>query len=202
MMRLRTLIATLVLLTASSVHAGVRIKDVTSVLGVRSNQLVGYGLVIGLQATGDSLRNAPFTEQSIKSMLDQMGVNVRGGSPSTKNVAAVIVTAELPPFIGEGSRIDVTVSSLGDAKSLAGGSLVMTPLLGADKQIYAVAQGQIAVTGFSAEGDAEAVTHGVPTSGRIPNGAMVEQTASSHFSRKKTLRLELENPDFDTAIEI
>ncbi|MGI9406997.1 MAG: flagellar basal body P-ring protein FlgI [Hyphomicrobiaceae bacterium] len=202
MNRLIVLVTMFVLGFASSLHAGVRIKDVTSVQGVRSNQLVGYGLVIGLQGTGDSLRNAPFTDQSIKSMLDRMGVNVRGGTPSTRNVAAVIVTAELPPFIGEGSRIDVTIASLGDAKSLAGGSLIMTPLRGANDKIYAVAQGQVAVTGFVAAGEAESITQGVPTSGRIPNGAMVERSASQGFSEKKTLRLELQNPDFETAIEV
>ena len=139
--------------------------------GVRANQLVGYGLVIGLNGTGDSLRNAPFTEQSLQSMLDRMGVNVRNSKARTRNVAAVMVTAELPAFIGKGARIDVTVSSLGDATSLQGGSLILTPLQGADAQIYAVAQGPLAVTGFAQTGKAETVTQGVPTTGRMPNGA-------------------------------
>ena len=139
--------------------------------GVRANQLVGYGLVIGLNGTGDSLRNAPFTEQSLQSMLDRMGINVRNSKARTRNVAAVIVTAELPAFTGKGARIDVTVSSLGDATSLQGGSLILTPLNGADNQIYAVAQGPLAVTGFAQQGKAETVTQGVPTTGRIPNGA-------------------------------
>ena len=120
--------------------------------GVRANQLVGYGLVIGLNGTGDSLRNSPFTEQSLQSMLDRMGINVRNSKARTRNVAAVIVTAELPAFIGKGARIDVTVSSLGDATSLQGGSLILTPLSGADDQIYAVAQGPLAVTGFAQPG--------------------------------------------------
>ena len=129
-------------------QAATRIKDIVSVQGVRANQLVGYGLVIGLNGTGDSLRNSPFTEQSLQSMLDRMGINVRNSKARTRNVAAVIVTAELPAFVGKGSRIDVTVSSLGDATSLAGGSLVLTPLTGADDQIYAVAQGPLAVDGL------------------------------------------------------
>ena len=149
-----------------------RIKDITFIEGVRDNQLVGYGLVVGLQATGDSLRNAPFTEQSVRSMLDRLGVNVPAGAVRAKNVAAVIVTATLPPFVGKGERIDVTVSSLGDATSLAGGQLVMTPLVGADGQTYAVAQGPLAVGGFSAQGAAEKLTEGIPTSGRISNGAI------------------------------
>ena len=137
-----------------------------------ANQLVGYGLVIGLNGTGDSLRNAPFTEQSLQSMLDRMGVNIRKTQSRTRNVAAVIVTAELPAFIGRGSRIDITVSSLGDATSLVGGSLIMTPLAGPDNRIYAVAQGPVVVSGFSAGGAAETVTQNVPTSARIPNGAL------------------------------
>ena len=139
-------------LVCAPAEAMSRIKDIVSVQGVRSNQLVGYGLVIGLNGTGDSLRNSPFTEQSLQAMLDRMGINVRSARARTRNVAAVMVTAELPPFAGKGSRIDVTVSSLGDATSLAGGSLILTPLRGADDQIYAVAQGPIAVTGFAAAG--------------------------------------------------
>jgi flagellar P-ring protein precursor FlgI len=179
-----------------------RIKDITSVQGVRANQLVGYGLVIGLNGTGDSLRNAPFTNQSIQSMLDRMGVNVRNQNARTKNVAAVIVTAELPAFAGRGARIDVTVSSLGDASSLAGGSLVMTPLMGADNQIYAVAQGPVAVSGFQAGGRAETVTQGVPTTGRIPNGALIERELTGRFSDEQTIVLELRNPDFATAVRV
>jgi flagellar P-ring protein precursor FlgI len=164
-----------------SAIAATRIKDITSVQGVRSNQLLGYGLVIGLNGTGDTLRNSPFTEQSLQSMLDRMGINVRTVRPRTRNIAAVIVTAELPAFITQGSRIDVTVSSLGDATSLVGGSLVLTPLSGPDNQIYAVAQGPLVVSGFSIQGRGESVTQNVPTAARIANGALVERAAPDGF---------------------
>ena len=170
--------------------------------GVRANQLIGYGLVIGLNGTGDSLRNAPFTDQSLQSMLDRMGINVRNSKARTRNVAAVIVTAELPAFTGKGARIDVTVSSLGDATSLQGGSLILSPLSGADDQIYAVAQGPIAVTGFSQQGKAETVTQGVPTTGRIANGGMVERDAPGKLADETVLVLELRNPDFNTAVNV
>jgi flagellar P-ring protein precursor FlgI len=189
-------------LVCAPAEAMSRIKDIVSVQGVRSNQLVGYGLVIGLNGTGDSLRNSPFTEQSLQAMLDRMGINVRSARARTRNVAAVMVTAELPPFAGKGSRIDVTVSSLGDATSLAGGSLILTPLRGADDQIYAVAQGPIAVTGFAAAGKAETLTQGVPTVGRIPNGALVEREAPGHFVESGLIVLELHSPDFNTAVRI
>jgi len=198
----RALLALIVCMAASHANAGTRVKDITTVQGVRSNQLIGYGLVIGLNGTGDSLRNAPFTSQSIQSMLDRMGVNVRNSSARTKNVAAVMVTAELPAFIGTGSRIDVTVSSLGDASSLQGGSLIMTPLMGADNVIYAVAQGPLAVTGFVTQGKAESLTQGVPTTGRIPNGALVEREAPGRFDDEKMIVLELRNPDFNTAVRV
>src|SRR5690606_17862947 len=179
-----------------------RIKDITAVQGVRANQLIGYGLVVGLNGSGDSLRNSPFTAQSLQSMLDQMGVNVRNANARTRNIAAVLVTADLPPFAGAGSRIDVTVSSLGDATSLSGGSLVMTPLSGADSVIYAVAQGPVAVSGFSAQGRAESVSQNVPTTGRIPNGALVEREVAGALDDEGTLVLELRNPDFSTAVRI
>ncbi len=186
----------------ASIRGTTRIKDITSIGGVRANQIVGYGLVIGLNGTGDTLRNSPFTEQALQSMLDRMGINVRTVRPRTRNVAAVIVTAELPAFIGRGSRIDVTVSSLGDATSLVGGSLIMTPLAGADNQIYAVAQGPVAVSGFTAAGQAERVTQGVPTAARIPNGALVEREPPSRFAQDKFLLLELLNPDFNTSVRV
>ncbi|MCD2469595.1 flagellar basal body P-ring protein FlgI [Jiella sp. MQZ9-1] len=186
----------------ASARGTVRIKDITSVRGVRSNQLVGYGLVVGLQGTGDSMRNSPFTEQSLQSMLDRMGVNIRSQNSRGKNVAAVTVTAELPAFIGTGEKIDVTVSSLGDAASLMGGTLVMTPLYGADGEIYAVAQGSVAVSGFTSEGDSEKLTQGVPTSGRIANGALVEREVPGSFNDSGRLSLELFNPDFKTAIRV
>ena len=182
--------------------ASVRIKDITSPQGVRDNHLVGYGLVVGLQGTGDTLRNSTFTEQSIQSMLDRMGVNVRGTSLRTRNIAAVIVTVDLPPFANPGSRIDVTVSSLGDSSSLQGGTLILTPLNAADGQTYAVAQGQVTISGFSAAGQAESVTQGVPTTGRIANGAIIEREPPGQLADGGAMGLELKNPDFNTAVQI
>lgn len=179
-----------------------RVKDIAMLQNVRDNQLIGYGLVIGLQGSGDSLRNSPFTEQSMRSMLDRLGVNIRGSQLRARNVAAVIVTANLPPFAGKGSRIDVTVSSLGDSTSLAGGTLVFTPLTGADGRVYAVAQGPLAVSGFSSAGDAENLTQGVPTTGRVANGALVERQTRGQFSDISDLVLELRNPDFGTAVNV
>lgn len=187
---------------ADGAPASARIKDITSVRGERSNQLIGYGIVTGLKGTGDSLRNAPFTEQSVNSMLDRMGVNIRGLGARTRNVAAVLVTAELPPAAVVGSRIDITVTSLGDASSLAGGTLVMTPLQAADNQIYAVGQGSVTISGFEAKGTNEVVTHGVPTAGRIAGGAMVERDAPGHDRVASVVLLELRNPDHATAIAI
>jgi flagellar P-ring protein precursor FlgI len=196
------ILALSICLIATAANAGTRVKDITSVRGVRANQLVGYGLVVGLNGTGDSLRNSPFTEQSIGSMLERMGVSVRDARARTRNVAAVMVTAELPPFIGRGSKIDVTVSSLGDATSLQGGSLILTPLTGADDKIYAAAQGPVAISGFASSGKAESITHGVPTTGRIANGAMIEREAPGDFREAQQITLELKNPDFSTAINI
>jgi flagellar P-ring protein precursor FlgI len=189
-------------LIGGSAQAAVRIKDITALQGVRDNQVVGYGLVIGLKGSGDSLRNSPFTEQSLQSMLDSMGINVRDSQLRTRNVAAVIVTADLPPFIGKGARIDITVSSLGDATSLLGGTLVMTSLMGADGEIYAVAQGPVTVSGFSSQGDAASVTEGVPTTGRIPNGGLIEREVQGGFHQLAALVLELKNPDFNTAVRV
>lgn len=179
-----------------------RIKDVAILQSARDNQLVGYGLVIGLQGTGDGLRNSPFTEQSIRAMLENLGISTRGGQSRARNVAAVIVTANLPPFVQPGARIDISVSSMGDATSLAGGTLVMTPLRAPDGEIYAVAQGPVIVSGFSAQGQAETVTQGVPTGGRVPNGAIVERQVPASFTSESTLTLQLRNPDFSTAIRI
>ncbi len=161
---------------------------------MRDNQIVGYGLVTGLQGTGDTLRNAQFTEQSLQSMLDRMGINVRDARLRTRNVAAVMVTADLPPYVGAGSRIDVTVTSLGDATSLRGGTLLMTPLSGGDGNVYAAAQGPLAVSGFSAQGQAEQLTQGVPTAGRIPNGALIEREVPGAFRDLPELIFELKNP--------
>ncbi len=198
----RALLVCALCLIGLEASASIRIKDIVAVQGVRANQLVGYGLVIGLNGTGDSLRNAPFTEQSVQSMLDRMGINVRNSKARTRNVAAVIVTTELPAFIGKGARIDVTVSSLGDATSLQGGTLILTPLNGADNQIHAVAQGPLAVTGFAQTGKAETVTQGVPTTGRIANGGMVERDAPGKLADEISIVFELRNPDFNTAVNI
>jgi flagellar P-ring protein precursor FlgI len=190
------------LLSVGVADAASRIKDITSIQGLRDNQLIGYGLVMGLQATGDSLRNSPFTDQSIRSMLDRLGVNVEAGSVKSKNVAAVVVTAILPPFVGKGERIDVTVSSIGDASSLAGGQLVMTPLVAADGEAYAVAQGPISISGFAASGAAEKLSEGIATSGRIANGALIERELEGDFNSLKSIVLQIRNPDFATAVGI
>lgn len=189
-------------LAAAPAGAFSRIKDLADVEGVRENLLVGYGLVVGLNGTGDGLRNAPFTRQSLQSMLERLGVQTRGVDINTKNVAAVMVTANLPPFQTQGTRIDVTVSALGDAKSLQGGTLLVTPLLGADGEIYAVSQGPIAVGGFQAGGEAASIVRGVPTSGRISNGAIVEREIRFEIADRGELRLALRNPDFTTARRI
>ncbi len=175
-----------------------RIKDITSISGVRSNQLIGYGLVVGLDGTGDK---APFTTQTFRNMMNEFGITLpQGTDPKLKNVAAVSVTAELPPFSKPGQRVDVTVSSLGNAKSLRGGALLFTPLKGADGGIYAVAQGNLVVGGFGAEGnDGSSITVNVPSVGRIPNGATVEQAVPSSFGRGDSLIFNLDQPDFTTA---
>jgi len=187
---------------AAPAHAASRIKDLTSVEGVRQNQLIGYGLVVGLNGTGDTLNNIPFTRQSLQAMLERMGVNIRGQTLRTGNVAAVMVTANLPPFGTQGTRIDVTVSAMGDAKSLQGGTLLVTPLLGADGNVYGVAQGSLAIGGFQAEGDAAKITRGVPTVGRISNGAIIEREIDFALNRLPNLRLALRNADFTTAKRI
>lgn len=178
---------------------GVRIKDIADVEGIRDNMLVGYGLVVGLRGTGDSLTNSPFTEQSLKGMLERMGVNTRAANLKTKNVAAVMVTATLPPFAAQGTRVDVTVSAMGDAKDLMGGTLLVTSLMGADGEVYAVAQGQLAVGGFEAQGAATSVSKGVPTSARIANGAIVEREINFDLATMERVRLSLRNPDLTTA---
>jgi flagellar P-ring protein precursor FlgI len=179
-----------------------RIKDLVNIEGVRENQLIGYGLVVGLNGTGDTLNNIPFTKQSLQAMLERLGVNIRGTQISTGNVAAVMVTANLPPFGTQGARIDVTVSALGDAKSLQGGTLLVTPLLGADGNVYAVGQGSVAIGGFQAEGDAAKVTRGVPTVGRIANGAIIEREIEFALNQLSEVRLALRNADFTTAKRI
>jgi flagellar P-ring protein precursor FlgI len=182
--------------------AATRIKDIASLQGVRDNQIVGYGLVTGLQSTGDTLRNSQFTEQSLQSMLDRLGINVRDQRLRTRNVAAVMVTANLPAYVEPGSRVDVAVNSMGDATSLRGGTLLMTPLSGGDGQVYAVAQGALVVSGFSVTGQAESLVSGVATAARIPNGALVEHAVAGTFSELPGMALELKNPDFHTAVLI
>ena len=179
-----------------------RIKDLASIEGVRQNQLVGYGLVVGLNGSGDTLNNAPFTKQSLTAMLERLGVNTRGANLRTANVAAVMVTSDLPAFGRRGSRIDVTVSALGDAKSLQGGTLLVTPLMGASGEIYAVAQGSVAIAGFQAEGAAATLTRGVPTVGRIANGALIEQEIDFQFKDTRSVHLSLRNPDLTTGRRI
>ncbi|MEO1000085.1 MAG: flagellar basal body P-ring protein FlgI [Pseudomonadota bacterium] len=199
------LLLTLLILALAAPGAGAvtaRIKDLVEFEGVRGNDLVGYGLVVGLDGTGDGLRNAPFTEEALVNLLERLGVNVAGEALRPTNVAAVLVTGVLPPFARAGSRIDVTVSAIGDADSLLGGTLIMTPLNAADGQIYAVAQGSILSGGIVAEGAAESVTEGVPTTASIPGGARVEREIAFDFSQIGSMRLALRDPDFTTAARI
>jgi flagellar P-ring protein FlgI len=186
-------------LSFPAVAGPIRIKDLVEFDGVRGNDLVGYGLIVGLNGTGDGLRNSPFTEEIMSNLLERLGVNVAGEDFRPKNVAAVLVTATLPPFARSGGQIDVTVSAIGDAKSLQGGTLVMTPLNGADGQIYAVAQGTIIAGGLAAEGEGARVVQGVPTSGTIPSGARVEREVEFDLTSLTSVRLALRSPDFTTA---
>jgi flagellar P-ring protein precursor FlgI len=201
---LQSISAAVLALTLSGIgaHATSRIKDLANIEGVRQNQLIGYGLVVGLNGSGDTLNNIPFTKQSLQAMLERMGVNIRGATIRTGNVAAVMVTGNLPPFGTQGTRMDVTVSALGDAKNLQGGTLLVTPLLGADGNVYAVAQGSLAIGGFQAEGQAASITKGVPTVGRIANGAIIEREIEFALNRLPNVRLALRNPDFTTAKRI
>ncbi len=209
-MRLRSILSALLLaavLALPPAGAGiaapsVRIKDLVEVEGVRGNDLVGYGLVVGLDGTGDGLRNSPYTEEALVNLLERLGINVQGEEFRPKNVAGVIVTATLPPFARAGSSIDVTVSTIGDAKSLRGGTLIMTPLNAADGEIYAVAQGPILAGGVSATGDAATLTTGVPTTGSIPAGARVENEVAFELGALSELSLALKAPDFTTAERI
>ena len=198
MIRFLVLIAAVVALSAPAL-ADPRIKDIADVEGVRDNQLVGYGLVVGLDGSGDTLRNSAFTRQALNSMLERFNINVREADLRTGNVAAVIVTAELPPFSMQGTRLDVTVSAIGDADSLQGGMLIATPLMSSGGDVYAIAQGSLAVGGFSAEGDAASITRGVPTNGRIANGAVIEREVAWDLAAQASIRLALRNPDFTTA---
>ena len=195
----------LLLFSGPLVNAQVRIKDISDVEGVRANQLIGYGLVVGLNGTGDKLDSAVFTRESLIGMLERLGVNTRDqvAKLQTKNIAAVMVTAELPAFTHGGSRIDVSVSALGDATNLTGGTLLVTPLLAADGEVYAVAQGAVATGAIAARGAASSVTRGVPTSGRIANGGTVEKEVAFRLDKStNSLRLGLRNPDLTTAMRV
>jgi flagellar P-ring protein FlgI len=196
--------AAVMLIAALPVHgqAQILLRDLVSIEGVRTNQLVGYGLVVGLQGTGDTLRNSQFTQQSLTAMLQRMGVSVTGLQLQTRNTAAVVVSVTLPAFSRQGTPLDAQVSSLGDAKSLTGGTLMVTPLVGADGEVYAVAQGPVVVGGFQAGGAAQTVKQGVQTSGRVPNGATVEREVPNTLDDLPSLRLALRTPDFTTANRI
>src|ERR1700732_5553902 len=201
----RAACAALMALALSALSAGAtsRIKDLANIEGIRQNQLIGYGLVVGLSGTGDTLNNAPFTRQSLQAMLERLGVKINPTvNMRTGNVAAVMVTSNLPPFGTQGTRLDVTVSAMGDAKSLQGGTLLVTPLLGADGNVYAVAQGSIAIAGFQFEGDAAKIVRGVPTVGRIANGGIIEREIEFALNRLPSVRLALRNPDLTTATRI
>ncbi len=202
--RMLVSIVALIAMLATQSTAAERIKDIATVDGVRSNQLIGYGLVVGLDGSGDQTTQTPFTIQSVKNMLAKLGVVVTADvNPQLKNVAAVMVQAELPPFIRPGQTIDVTVSSLGNAKSLRGGSLLMTPLKGADGQLYALAQGNLVISGFGAKGaDGSSVVVNALNSGRIPNGATVERGVPNPFGNEPKLVMNLNSPDFTTALRV
>jgi flagellar P-ring protein FlgI len=187
---------------APEAQAMSRIKDLAAIEGVRENQLVGYGLVTGLNGTGDTLNNCPMTKQSLQAMMERLGVNTRGANMRTANMAAVMVTASLQAFSTQGTRLDVTVSAMCDSKSLQGATLLATPLLGADGEVYAVAQGSVAIAGFAAEGEAAKITRGVPTVGRIANGALIEREVDFRLNHLQNLRLSLRNPDLTTARRI
>jgi flagellar P-ring protein precursor FlgI len=195
--------AALFLIIAAAAQAE-RVKDLASVQGVRANQLVGYGLVVGLAGTGDQTSQAPFTIQSIKNMLIRYGVTIPANSnPQLKNVAAVTVHADLPPFSKTGQTIDVTVSSIGNAQSLRGGSLIMTPLIGADGEVYAIAQGSLVVGGFGVSGkDGSSIAVNVPSAGRVPNGATVEREVPNGFTTEPFVMLNLHSPDFTTSARL
>ena len=179
-----------------------RIKDIVAIEGIRENQLIGYGLVVGLNGTGDTFLNVPYTQQSLTAMLERLGVNAKNETMRPENIAAVMVTANLPAFSRQGTRIDVSVSSMGDAEDLKGGTLIATPLLGADGEVYAVAQGAVAVAGFSAQGEAASIVQGVPTNGRIANGGIVERELPFELSDMNAVKLSLHNPDLTTARRI
>ena len=195
-------LAILVLTGISGATAQTRIKDIVDFEGVRENMLIGYGLVVGLNGTGDSLTTSIFTRESLVGMLERLGVNARDDGLRTDNIAAVMVTATLPPFSRQGTRIDLSISAIGDSSSLLGGTLLVTPLVGADGEVYAVAQGPVAVGGFSAQGDGATISRGVPTNGRIASGAIIEREIAFDLQTLETVRISLRNPDFTTSRRI
>ena len=201
---LRAVVVSLAMACLGSAAGQVRIKDIADVDGIRGNQLVGYGLVVGLNGTGDKLDNAAFTRESLTAMLERLGINTADleAKVETKNVAAVMVTAALPPFANAGDRMDVTVSSMGDAKDLAGGTLLVTPLMGADGNAYAVAQGAVSTGSVAASGQGASVTRNIPTQGKVPNGGSVEREVTFQFNDEKQLRFSLRNPDLTTAVRM
>lgn len=205
MRKLTTLFCLSLVLAVSmwpSVNAQTKLRDVLDIEGVRTNDLVGYGIVVGLNGTGDSVRNAPFTEDSLTQMLERLGVNVQGEDIRPNNVAAVLITATLPAFARSGSTIDISVASIGDAGSLEGGTLVMTPLRGADNEVYAVAQGSVMVSGVSVEAPGASDSVGTPTTGSVPSGAVVEREIQFDFNAQDTVTLALHTPDFTTAARV
>ncbi|MFN3459593.1 MAG: flagellar basal body P-ring protein FlgI [Oceanibaculum sp.] len=193
------LVAALLVTGLQSAAANSRIKDIASFEGVRDNILVGYGLVVGLNGTGDDLRKSVFTRESLVGMLERLGVNARDNRLEVDNIAAVMVTATLPPYARQGTRIDVNISTIGDASNLLGGTLLVTPLIAADGEVYAVAQGPVAASGFSAQGAAASVTRGVPTAGRISNGGIVEREIDFKMTEMDSVKISLRNPDFTTS---
>lgn len=192
------------IMTANKAEAVSRIKDIADFEGVRDNQLVGYGLIVGLNGTGDNIKSVDFAKESLISMLDMVGVNARDGQIKAKNIAAVMVTANLPAFSRQGSRIDVTVSALGDAKNLLGGTLIATPLKGADGEVYAVAQGTVATGAMTAgnQNQGSSIIKGVPTSGRIASGAIIEREIPFELDSLEKIDIALRNPDFTTSRRI
>ncbi|MEM6556320.1 MAG: flagellar basal body P-ring protein FlgI, partial [Pseudomonadota bacterium] len=182
--------------------AQTKLRDVLDIEGVRTNDLVGFGVVVGLNGTGDSVRNAPFTEDSLTNILERLGMNVQGEEIRPNNIASVLVTASLPAFARNGSTIDISVASIGDASSLEGGTLILTPLRGADNEVYAVAQGSVMVSGLNVEADGARNTVGTPTTGSIPNGAIVEREIAFDFNAQGTVTLALHTPDFTTAARV
>jgi flagellar P-ring protein FlgI len=200
--RLLAIIVTCLSMIVGQADGQTRLRDVVDVQGVRQNDLVGYGIVVGLNGTGDSVRNSPYTEDSLSHILERLGINVQGEEIKPRNVAAVLVTATFPAFARNGSTIDVSVASIGDADSLEGGTLILTPLKGADNQTYAVAQGSVVVSGIDAEGEAARTTRGTPTTGAIPSGARVEREIDFAFNDRDQIVLALRDPDFTTAARI